>query len=57
MTLKALDEAGGVSGDWTVCEAPISKNGKLAVLLFAGGEAAVCDEIAKLVQVAQVQAS
>ena len=26
----ALQEAGGVSGDWTMCEAPISRNGQVA---------------------------
>jgi len=55
--LQALQEAGGVSGDWTMCEAPISKSGKLAVLLFRGAERDVCAEIERLVQVAQVQHS
>ncbi len=55
--LKALQEAGGMSRDWALCEAPISQAGKMAVLLFRGSEKDVCDEIHKLVQVAQVQAS
>ena len=55
--LRALTDAGGVSGDWTLCEAPISQAGKMAILLFRGSEKDVCEEIHKLVQVAQVQAS
>ena len=55
--IEALTVAGGVSGDWTLCEAPISQAGKMAILLFRGSEKDVCEEIHKLVQVAQVQAS
>jgi hypothetical protein len=53
--MAMLGQAGGMSGDWTLCEAPITKSGKLAVLLFRGTEEDVCSEIVKLVEVAKVQ--
>lgn len=55
--IEALTVAGDSSGDWTLCEAPISQAGKMAILLFRGSEKDVCEKIHKLVQVAQVQAS
>jgi hypothetical protein len=55
--LRAMDEQGAFTGDWTLVEAPVNRSNKIAVLIFSGDEQFVCDHIHKLIIVAQVQAA